>query len=111
MGRARDEDRVGAPQRLAEGCLQSVLEQRDLSLTRFERSACAPTREDGRDGELLLIASRLVPALAGMVLAAPLISAAVRIRSDLHELRDTPPADLADTTPAPATGLSHSGPG
>ena len=44
-------------------------------------------------------------------LAAPLISAAVRIRGDLHELRNAPARDLAGAGPTPATGLSHSAPG
>lgn len=61
-----------------------------------------------------LITGFVIGAVAGVIvdrLAAPLISAAVRIRGDLHELRNAPARGLAHTGPTPATGLSHSGPG
>lgn len=56
------------------------------------------------------IAAGTLFGIIGMVLAAPLISAAVRIHGDLDQLRSAPAGGLADAGPTPATGLSHSGP-
>lgn len=60
-----------------------------------------------------LITGFVIGAVAGVIvdrLAAPLISAAVRIRSDLRQLGNASAGDLAGTVPAPATGLTHNGP-
>jgi predicted PurR-regulated permease PerM len=57
------------------------------------------------------IAAGTLFGIAGMVLAAPLISAAVRIHNDLSELRAPATGDLANTAAAPVAGLAPSGPG
>ena len=56
------------------------------------------------------IAAGTLFGILGMVLAAPLISAAVRIRGDLRQLGNASAGDRAGTIPAPATGLTHNGP-
>ncbi len=58
------------------------------------------------------IAAGTLFGLPGMVLAAPLISAAVRIRSDLISLRASPTGGATTATGgSPATELAPSGPG
>lgn len=58
------------------------------------------------------IAAGTLFGIAGMILAAPLISAAVRIHDHLGQPADAPAGDLATTTAAMAPeGLSQSGPG
>jgi predicted PurR-regulated permease PerM len=57
------------------------------------------------------IAAGTLFGIAGMILAAPLISAAVRIHDDLGQLGSAPASGPATTDAPPPSGLSQVGPG